>query len=217
MRPGLRYALAGRSGQLLLDALLGTARFEVQGAQHYREQLRAGRPVIFVLWHGRLVPLTYLHRHQGIATLISRSEDGEYIARVVEHWGYLTVRGSSTRGGDAALRQIVRHGRAGRSLAFTPDGPRGPRQKLKSGVLVAAQLTGMPIIPLAAATSRGWWFEGWDRFLIPKPFARIHVAYGAPRVVARGARPHELQRSALELEAELNRLMEMVDARAAHG
>lgn len=211
MRRGWRYWLAGHAGRFLLDRLLGTVRFEVRGAEHYRRLRESGRPCIFVLWHGRLLPATYLHRRQGIVALISQSEDGEYIARVVEQWGYFTVRGSSTRGGSEALRELVRHARAGRSLSLTPDGPRGPRQKMKAGALVAAQMTGLPLVPVAAGTDRAWWFEGWDRFLVPRPFARIRVAYGEPHEVPRGAGPAELEQRAQLLEDELNRLMREVD------
>ncbi|HEX7090172.1 MAG TPA: lysophospholipid acyltransferase family protein [Longimicrobiales bacterium] len=211
----LRYRVAGRLGQLVLDALLATARFEVGGAEHYRRYTAHGKPVIFVLWHGRLLPLAYLHRRQGIAALISRSADGEYLARVLMRWGYVPVRGSSSRGGSAALRELVRHARSGRCLAITPDGPRGPRQRLKDGVLVASQLTGLPLVPLAAGADRAWWVEGWDRFLIPREFARVRVAYGPPLCVPRDADAGELDEIRRTLQAELDRLTSEVDSGGA--
>lgn len=211
MRGGGRYALVAAAGGTLLDALLATVSFSVRGESHYRELWAEGEPCIFVLWHGRLLPLTYLHRNQGIATMASRSEDGEYIARILRRWGCRPVRGSSSRGGDAALRELVRHARDGHSLAFTPDGPRGPRQRMKPGALVAARLTGLPIVPMAAGTDRAWWFESWDRFLVPKPFARVRVRYGPPRRIARDASDAEIEAHAGALESELNRLMNEVD------
>jgi len=214
MRRGLRYRVASAAGRVVLDSLLATARFEVSGAEHHRQFTARGQPVIYVLWHGRLLPLTYLHRGQGIAALISRSADGEYIAQLVERWGYITVRGSSSRGGGAALRELVRQARAGRCLAITPDGPRGPRQQLKDGVLVAGQLTGLPLIPTTASASRAWWIEGWDRFLVPRAFARVRVAYGPPVHVPRDAGEQELAALRSSLEAELNRLTAEVDALA---
>lgn len=217
MRSGLRYRIASGAAKLALESLLATVRFEVVGEEHHRQFTVHGRPVIYVLWHGRLLPLTYLHRGQGIAALISRSRDGEYIARLVEHWGYVTVRGSSSRGGSAALRDLVRHARAGRCLAITPDGPRGPRQQLKEGVLVAGQLTGLPLIPTTAAASRAWWVEGWDRFLIPRAFARVRVAYGPPVQVPRDAGEEELAALRRSLEDELNRLTAEVDELARAG
>lgn len=211
MRDQLKFRVVARLGQFLLDRLFGTARFEFEGAEHVRRLRDEGRPCIFVFWHGRLLPLAYAHRNEGVVTLISRSEDGEYIARVVERWGYLTARGSSSRGGSRALRELVRHARAGRSIAITPDGPRGPRQKFKPGAILAAQVTGLPLVPVAAGADRAWWFEGWDRFLVPKPFARIRVAYGAPVEVPADAGPGALEEYAQKLENELNRLLHEVD------
>lgn len=208
---GGRYWLGSQVGRAAVNGLHATVRFDVSDNERYRAAAAAGRPVIFVVWHGRLLPLAYLHRRQGIATLISRSADGEYIARIVESLGYLPVRGSSSRGGSAALRQLVRHAHAGHSLVLTPDGPRGPRQELKLGALVAAQLSGLPLVPLAAGTDRAWWIRSWDRFLVPKPFARIRVRYGEPRTVAREADAAELARQRSQLEEELNRLTREVD------
>jgi lysophospholipid acyltransferase (LPLAT)-like uncharacterized protein len=207
----LRFWLAGVVGRRLVDALMATVRFTVQDAERYLQYYDRGEPVIFAVWHGRLLPLTYHHRHRGITALISQSEDGEYIARVVESWGYGTVRGSSSRGGSAGLRALLKEARAGRSLAITPDGPRGPRQKLQPGVITAAQLTGLPIIPLAGGCTRAWWPGGWDRFCVPKPFSRVRVRYGRPRTVARDATAAELREHAEALERELNAMTEEVD------
>jgi lysophospholipid acyltransferase (LPLAT)-like uncharacterized protein len=124
------------------------------------------------------------------------------------------VRGSSSRGGAAALLQMVRLLREGVSLAVTPDGPRGPRQKMKTGPLVAAQRAGVPLIPVTAGTDSAWWFEGWDRFLVPRPFARIRMVYGQPMFVPAEADEAEVERLALELEGRLNGLTEQVDGAA---
>jgi lysophospholipid acyltransferase (LPLAT)-like uncharacterized protein len=206
MKPWQIRVAAGAGGRMI-TALLGTATFETEGEENFLRFQREGRPVVFVLWHGHLLPLSYHHRHQGIATLVSRSADGEIIARIVESWGYTTVRGSSSRGGSAAIRPLARHLRAGRTVAITPDGPRGPRQKMKPGALRIAQLGGAPIIPIVGAASRGWWAAGgWDRFLIPKPFARLRLAYGEPHFVPARADDMELARIAGEVEAALNEL-----------
>lgn len=209
MKESARYWLAGVAGTALLNTLLATVRVRIRDPEP-----RIGGPVIYTLWHGRLLPLTYLHRNQHITTLISRSADGEYIARVVERWGYDVARGSSSRGGSEALRELVKAGRSGSSLAITPDGPRGPRQKLKRGVLTAAQLTGLPLVPMSAGCARAWWPEGWDRFLVPKPFATLHVRYGAPLYVPRDADEATLSVLERQAEAALNDLTERVDADA---
>jgi len=213
MRTGLRYSLAEHVGGTVLDALMHTLRIRVENEAAYRDRMQRGEPVIFVLWHGRLLPLGFVHRGQGVVGLASRSADGEYIARVLKHWGFGMVRGSSSKGGDTAFRELVRAVRSGRSVAITPDGPRGPREKLKPGVLQLAQLTGAPLVPVAAATSRAWWFVSWDRFLVPKPFATLHVAYGDPIFVERTT--SDLDAVAAYVERALGRVMTLVEQRAA--
>lgn len=208
---GLRFALAGMVGGTLLDALLATTRIETINDEAYRTHHRAGRPVLFALWHGRLLPPTYLHRQQGIVTLASRSADGEYITRVLHRWGFHVVRGSSSRGGDTALRDLIRLVRAGRSIAITSDGPRGPRERLKPGVLHMAQLSGAPLVPVGSAASSAWWFESWDRFLIPRPFARLRVAYGDAVFIPRNTDSEGLAAAARRIEetiADLTRVAE---------
>jgi lysophospholipid acyltransferase (LPLAT)-like uncharacterized protein len=207
----LKQALIAKTGGALLDALMATTRYDRSGDEEHLRFTRADKPVIFVLWHSRLLPLSYGNRHLRPATLISQSADGEYIARIVESWGYTAIRGSSSRRGSAALREMVKHVRAGRSVAFTADGPRGPREKLKLGALLAAQLTGAPLIPSAAWTPSAWWLNSWDRFLVPKPFARIRVAFGPALHVERKLSPEELQARAEEVEQALGRVMASVE------
>jgi lysophospholipid acyltransferase (LPLAT)-like uncharacterized protein len=197
----------------LLTSLMRTARFEVlDGGEHYTEWWGSGRPVVLVWWHGRLLTCTYHHRHRAIAPLISRNRDGDYLAGVLEkRWGYRAIRGSSSRGGAAGLRAMVRTLRAGTAVAVTPDGPRGPMQKIKPGALRAAQLAGVPLLPLSGGAERSWWAGTWDRFQIPKPFSRVRVIYGPPIFIARDASPEQLQAAADRLEGELNELTERVD------
>lgn len=209
-----RFRMADAGGRLLLDPLLATLRFQIRGEEHIEQLRAAGRGFIFVLWHGRLLAPTYYHRHQDIVTIISQSDDGEYIARVVERWGYEVIRGSSSRGGKRALYKLVRAARDGRVLAVTPDGPRGPKQKMKLGPLEIARRASSPLVPLVAASDRAWWFESWDRFLVPQPFATVRVAYGKPHEVPADANQQELERRAEKLECDLNRLLEEADTGA---
>jgi lysophospholipid acyltransferase (LPLAT)-like uncharacterized protein len=197
-----RYAAAGRTGASVLNAVMATTRIERINAEAYRVPQARG-PVVFALWHGRLLPPTWLHRHEGVVTLASHSADGEYITRMLQRWGYHVVRGSSSRGGDSALRELVRLIRGGRSVAITADGPRGPREKLKPGVLQMAQLTGAPLIPVGTAVSRAWRFDSWDRFTLPMPFARIRIAYGDAVYVPRDTASSALPALAAEVEARI--------------
>jgi lysophospholipid acyltransferase (LPLAT)-like uncharacterized protein len=207
----LRAGVLGAVGRWVSNALFATIRFDIEHGERLAPFLDRGEPVIFSLWHGRLLPLTYYHRRLGVTAIISQSRDGDFIARLVEGWGYDTVRGSTSRGGRQALVGLVRAVRSGRSVAITPDGPRGPRQRLQTGVLTVAQMTDRPIIPVGCGTSRAWWPGGWDRFCVPKPFARVRIRYGHPRFVPRDASPGELARHAEELEREMNALTEELD------
>ena len=207
-----QHAVVAGIGSALLDTLFKTVRYSVEGKANYEQFTTKGQPVVFALWHGRLLPLAYLRRHEGVVTLISRSADGEYLARLLKNWGFESARGSSSRGGSEALRDMVRQLRRGHSLAITPDGPRGPMQKLKPGVLVAAQLAGVPVIPATATADRGWWPGKWDRFLIPKPFASVRVRYAEPYFIPRNANDAEIEQHALRVEQILNQMTAELDA-----
>ena len=148
------------------------------------EMLRKNRSAfIFAIWHGHLLPGLWHHREEGVTVLISEHRDGEIVARAAESLGYGLIRGSTTRGGGRALISLVRELRAGHEIAITPDGPRGPAGKFAPGALVAAQRSDAFILPVAVSASRSWRLKSWDRFMIPKPFARVTIAYGVPTKV----------------------------------
>jgi len=182
----LRWAepLLTRVGGVLMRLLASTWRYRERGAEHYEALGQA--PFIFVLWHSRILPLLYLHRGEGFVLLVSQHRDGGYLVDLATRWGYRAVRGSSRRGGAVGLLGIVRELRAGARIAMTPDGPLGPAEQVKPGAIAAAQHAGAPIVPAGASASAAWWIESWDRFCIPKPFARIDVVYGPAITVAPG-------------------------------
>jgi lysophospholipid acyltransferase (LPLAT)-like uncharacterized protein len=131
-----------------------------------------------------MLPLVWLHRGEGVPVVISEHRDGEIIARIVERFGFTTIRGSTTRGAARALLGIVRELEAGSEVAVTPDGPRGPARKFASGALVAAQRVGVPIVCIGVSASRAWRLKSWDSFMIPKPFSRVCIAYAVPTCVS---------------------------------
>lgn len=199
-----RFRAVGFLGGGVVAALGTTLRFVRFGEENFLRFRRRGRPVVFTFWHSRIVPLAHLHRQQGVVVLVSQHRDGEYIARVVARQGFGLARGSSTRGGSQGLRELIRALRKGRDVAVTPDGPRGPERVFKPGALSAAQAAQAPIIPISVSASRAWWIDSWDHFMIPKPFARLHVRYGAPRWVPRGAGPEEREALAREVSREMD-------------
>jgi lysophospholipid acyltransferase (LPLAT)-like uncharacterized protein len=167
-----------------LEALARTWRVEVTGAEHLGAV--AAGPFIFALWHRTLVPLLWWHRQRGIAILVSRHRDGELVAGAARRLGYRTVRGSSTRGGAAGYRGVLRAVRGGAAVAITPDGPAGPAGVVKPGVVHAARRARVPILPVSAAADSAWHLRSWDRLLLPRPFATVRIAYGPPLVVPAG-------------------------------
>jgi len=169
----------------LIRALGNTWRIEwVGSAADIEARLARGEPHIFAFWHARMLPLTFTHRGRGAAVLVSRSRDGELIARTIERLGFVTARGSSTRGGREGALEMLEWAGNGRILhGITPDGPRGPAERVKPGLVWLASRTGRPVVPVATAASRGWTLESWDRFRIPAPFARVIMGYGEPLIV----------------------------------
>lgn len=194
---GSRFALL--LGQRLLHILGRTWRFRVVNGEAIRALRKRERAVIFSLWHGQLLPLLWYHRNQGVKILISEHRDGEVVARTAQSLGYGLIRGSTTHGGNRALITLVRELEAGHEVAITPDGPRGPAGTFAPGALVAAQRTQSYIIPVGVSASRTWRLKSWDRFMIPKPFALITIAYGeASQVIAESARLATEQTSRFE-------------------
>lgn len=178
-------------GGMVLRALGMTWRIRREGAEEFDRMRGRGDAFVVVFWHGEILAITWAHRRSGIAPLISRHADGEVIARIVEGLGYRTVRGSTTRGGARALLESIRLVEEGVTVAFSPDGPRGPRHEFAPGAIIVAQRTGRPIIAVAATASRAWRMGSWDRHLVPKPFATVTIHYSSAEYVhaadARGA------------------------------
>lgn len=178
----LRWAepLGKALGPPLIKSLAATWRFRESGLQSWKP------PFIFVLWHSRIIPLLALHKREGVVLLISRHRDGEHLANLAESWGYRSVRGSTQRGGEVGLLGIVRALQSGAIVAMTPDGPRGPAERVQPGAVAAAQHAGVPIIAVGARPRSAWYLRSWDRMCIPKPFAAIDVEYGAPILIGEG-------------------------------
>jgi lysophospholipid acyltransferase (LPLAT)-like uncharacterized protein len=196
-----------------IRALRATVRLHHHGDAAMRRREAAGERFLLAFWHRHLLLMPYAYRGQGISVLVSQSRDGELIARTVARFGIDSTRGSSSRGGVAGMRTLLRKGASGYDLAFTPDGPRGPLREVQAGVVLAAAATGFPIQPVAVAASRVWELESWDRFLVPKPLSAVHFVYGEPLAVGRR---DEIAAAAAELKVRLDRAESEAEARA-HG
>jgi hypothetical protein len=178
----------------------------------------ARRPVIYVMWHGRVLMMPYLYGHRRVHVLTSRARDGELLSRFVQGFGLRVVRGSSSRGGAQALRGLARALRQDGAEAFVvPDGPRGPRGVVQPGVVFLAKLTGVPVVPIGFGASRCTVFGSWDRFQVPHPFARAAVVFGEPIRVEPDADDALLARRRREVEAALDRVNAEADRLAGRG
>jgi lysophospholipid acyltransferase (LPLAT)-like uncharacterized protein len=192
----------------LIRLLRASCRLRHHGDGELRRREREGERLILAFWHRHLLLMRYAYRGRRISVLISRHRDGELIARAMANLGVDSSRGSTTRGGAAGLRELLRRAAAGWDLAFTPDGPRGPAGVVQPGVVLAAAATGFPIVPVALAASRCRRLATWDRFVVPLPFATVHFVYGEPLTVPRrgevgpAARELEARLAAAEAEAE---------------
>lgn len=156
-------------------------RWEEQGREHLAAARASGRPVLFVFWHNRLLHLCYRLSRERLVMMVSRSRDGDLIARVAHDQGIAAVRGSTSRGGASAARAMARTMKTrGLCGGITPDGPRGPRHVVQPGALLVARLAGALIVPVALGFSRKKIFSSWDAFQLAWPFARARLVFGEP-------------------------------------
>lgn len=189
-----------------------TSRWEVIGGEP--PILTSGRPFIGAFWHGRMLMMpTMWRRRMPISMLVSEHADGRLISRVIARFGIDTIAGSSSNGGAAAVRAMVKALKDGDPVVVTPDGPRGPRMRASAGLIVTARLSGAPIVPVTYSTTRGRMLESWDRFLIALPFGRGVFIYGQPVEVPPDADGAALERVRLEVEAQLNAITAEADRR----
>jgi lysophospholipid acyltransferase (LPLAT)-like uncharacterized protein len=190
-----------------LAATLGsTLRWRTEGQERYDAIVREGRQPIMAFWHGRILPATIFFRGRGIVVITSENFDGEWIAGIIERFGYGTARGSTSRGGRRALLQLVRDMEAGKPAAFTIDGPRGPARVAQPGAVWLAKATGNPVLPFHAEADRHWTLGSWDRTQIPKPFSTVALVVGEPVVVPPDADDGRIEAARRDLEEQLRRL-----------
>jgi lysophospholipid acyltransferase (LPLAT)-like uncharacterized protein len=175
-----RVKWLSRFGYAALWILGRTWRVRYTNAELLHAEHSRSGPVILALWHGQILPILWAIQYRHMAVMVSEHSDGEIIARVCAALGLRLVRGSTSRGAARALLGAAKEVDAGLDLAITPDGPRGPARSVAPGALVIAQRTGAPVMPMAAAAGRFWRLNSWDGFMIPKPFTRVTITYGAP-------------------------------------
>lgn len=194
----------------VLRSMAVTWRVELVNDQYYRELVAAREPFVIPLWHGRMLLPIWYHRNEGVATMASRSGDGEIIARFLESNGLLVARGSTSRGGGRALAQLLKWMRAGHPAAVTVDGPKGPPRVVQSGIVSLVRKTNGWVLPITGSASRPRFLKSWDRYLVPKAFSRVVVVIAEPFRVT-GESDEE---AAAHIGRELDRITAEADRRA---
>ena len=169
-------------------------------------------PGIFPFWHRCVLPATWIYRHRQLAVMTSRSRDGEFIARVIQRFGFVPVRGSSSRGGPRALLEMNKLLADGNAVAFTIDGPRGPRYVAKKGPVLLAKMSGAAITAFYVAVERAWVLNTWDRLMIPKPFSRIYARFARKIFVPPDADDAAMEQYHAEMQAALDRVTKFAES-----
>jgi len=170
------------------------------------------RPLVLSFWHAGIIPATYLFRDCGIRVMSSNSYDGEYMGRIIRKFGFVAVKGSSSRNAVRALLGLRRALDDGWSVAFSLDGPRGPRYKVKPGPVALAKSSGVPLSVFHVAVDRAWVLNTWDRLIIPKPFSRVMLRFGTLIPVPHHATDEDVDRYTADLQTSLDRACEFAEA-----
>jgi lysophospholipid acyltransferase (LPLAT)-like uncharacterized protein len=190
----------------MIAALGATLRWRTEGLEHCETIAGRGRQPVMAFWHGRILSATYFFRRRGIVVITSENFDGEWIAGIIERFGYGTARGSTSRSGRKALLQLVREMAAGKAAGFTVDGPRGPARVAQPGAVWLAKATGNPVLPFHLEADRHWTLNSWDRTQVPKPYATVALVVGQPLEVVADADDAGLETARRMLEDRLHAL-----------
>ncbi len=198
-------------GSLLIRLFGLSWRIRTVDQRFLESARRLSERVIFAFWHGRMLPLSYMHRGRAVQVLTSEHSDGELMGRAIRYLGFGHVRGSSTRGGTRAIFELVKKVEQGFDLGITVDGPKGPKFVVKPGPVEIAKLSGAPIVPITASSASHWAFNSWDAFEVPKPLSRVTVRYGEPVAVPPDADPETIEEHRLLVENRLREITEIND------
>jgi lysophospholipid acyltransferase (LPLAT)-like uncharacterized protein len=202
----LQARLITTAGYPVVAALASTFRWRTDGLEHLEAVIRSGHQPVLSFWHGRILPATYFFRRRGIVVITSENFDGEWIAGIIERFGYGTARGSTSRGARKALLQLTRDMAGGKAAAFTVDGPRGPARVAQPGAVWLAKATGNPVVPFHLEATSHWTLNSWDRTQIPKPFSTVALAIGEPFTIAADADADAIEAGRVVLEERLRAL-----------
>jgi lysophospholipid acyltransferase (LPLAT)-like uncharacterized protein len=217
LRERLTVALVPRLSYAYIRLVRATMRLEYRGREVLDVTRREHGQFILAFWHSRWVMMPYSYSGGRLTVLTSAHRDALMLGRILSRFGLDVALGSSSRGGAAGLRQLLRAVKEGHDVGWAPDGPRGPRRRLKEGLLVAAKLGDLPIIPVGFSARPARRLRSWDRTLLPLPFGRGLFLYGDPYRVPRDSDDDALEQCRSRLEATLNELTDRADEEVGLG
>jgi lysophospholipid acyltransferase (LPLAT)-like uncharacterized protein len=213
-RKRVEAAAIAAVGYPLIGMLGRTWRWRVTGFEHFTGIFATGRFPVMAFWHGRILPALYYFRRRGIVVITSDNFDGEWMAKIIHRFGYMTARGSTSRNAARAALRAKRRMEEGRPVGLTVDGPRGPAHVAQPGALWLAKVTGNPVLPFHLEAASHWTARSWDASQVPLPFSRIAVVVGEPLWVPGDADTAVLEAKRVELEGILgileNRALELL-------
>lgn len=207
----LRWKVVGILGRVVLWLWAKSTRMKILGKEEYQTLRKQGKPVIFLVWHGRIFIVPYFFRGREIMPLISPSGDGEIAAQIMSGWGYKILRGSGSHAVVKAWNEMKKELQNGGELIIVPDGPRGPDRKMKPGGIKLAQETGAVLVPFTFSTSRKKFLSSWDKFLMFYPFSRVVAVYGKHFTVRPDLGDDELEKERQKIERYMVELEESAD------
>jgi lysophospholipid acyltransferase (LPLAT)-like uncharacterized protein len=202
----LKISLISTLGYWIIYVFGKTLRWEVKDWQNLEAIRDAGKQPILAFWHGRIFMATYYFRSRGIVVMTSQNRDGEYIARVIQRFGYSAARGSSTRGSHGATAVTLRALKMGKEVGIAMDGPQGPRYVAKPGAAYLARKSGNPVLPFCVSVDKKWVMRSWDHFQVPKPFSRAVILIGNPIYVESSAGKEEVRIIETQIQRSLEEL-----------
>ncbi|MEA2006351.1 MAG: lysophospholipid acyltransferase family protein [Acidobacteriota bacterium] len=202
----IRWTLMGIIGKIVLWLWAKSCRIIVIGEENYKRLRKRSKPVIIMVWHGRIFFVPYFFRRRGMMPLVSPSKDGEIASQIMSRWGYKIIRGSSSHVMVRAWNEMKKELQNGGEVILVPDGPRGPNRKLKKGSLKLALDTGAYLVPVSFSASKKKFLKSWDNFLIIKPFSKVVAIYGKPIQPELFKDEKSLQKRCKEIEAVLIQL-----------
>jgi len=211
MKKKIYFFLAETIGPVFLKILFKTVKIKVLRREIIEKFISGRENFILVFWHGKMVLPVLYHKDFNMTALVSQHSDGEIIARIMRKLGYNLIRGSSTRGGTKAFRQMVRLLKNGGKIVITPDGPIGPAKKVKEGTAMLAKITETPVIPVSFSCSRKKVFKSWDEFILIKPFSTVIMAYAEPVYIegecSLEKKIEEIERKLINLDEETTKMV----------